>query len=560
MADVKKMITDLPLGTPTSTDVIPFVDIVTNTTKKATKADLKGDAATVDVGTTTTLVPGSAATVANSGTVNDAILDFGIPAGAVIHSTVIIPNNSVGVNGDWAFSTSSTSEVYFKSGGAWALVNSNKGATGEAGPTGAAATATAGTTTTLSAGSAATVTNVGTVNAAIFDFGIPKGADGIGDVNGPASAVDGNFASFDLATGKKIKDSGKKAADFQTVLTNPVTGTGTINEISYWTSSSAQGTLPVATYPSLTELSYVKGVTSGVQSQLNGKQASGSYAALAGSTAQAFSASTLDVGNADTTIARVSGGVISVEGNNIITANQQVTALAATAAGDKDKYCHSNASTGALEWSTVTGGASLWTLMPGTPTRVGNTSFTVTGDITTYVAKGMIIKWTESSTVRMAMVSIPSTYGAPNTTITIVGDTMASIDASSLKYCMLGAEAFVEKFAVAGTIGATGTDIANAFYAQEPMRVLGADLYVGTAGTTNATTIDINKAGTTMFTTKPTLATTVATSPTPFTANTTSALALNDRVSIDIDAVQTTAAIDLYVKLYLFPTRYINLT
>lgn len=34
---------------------------------------------------------------------------------------------------------------------------------------------------------------------------------------------------------------------------------------------------PVATYPSLTELSYVKGVTSAIQTQLNGKQASGSY-------------------------------------------------------------------------------------------------------------------------------------------------------------------------------------------------------------------------------------------------------------------------------------------
>lgn len=32
-----------------------------------------------------------------------------------------------------------------------------------------------------------------------------------------------------------------------------------------------------ATYPSLTELSYVKGVTSGIQTQLNGKQASGTY-------------------------------------------------------------------------------------------------------------------------------------------------------------------------------------------------------------------------------------------------------------------------------------------
>jgi len=38
------------------------------------------------------------------------------------------------------------------------------------------------------------------------------------------------------------------------------------------------GSLATATYPSLTELSYVKGVTSAIQTQLNGKQASGSYA------------------------------------------------------------------------------------------------------------------------------------------------------------------------------------------------------------------------------------------------------------------------------------------
>jgi hypothetical protein len=63
-----------------------------------------------------------------------------------------------------------------------------------------------------------------------------------------------------------------------------------------------------------------------------------------------------------------------------------------------------------------------------------------------------------------------------------------------------------------------------------------------------------------MFTTKPTLASTVVASPTPFTADTTTALALNDKVTIDIDAIQTTAAIDLYVKLYLVPVRYLFLT
>ena len=216
---------------------------------------------------------------------------------------------------------------------------------------------------------------------------------------------------------------------------------------------------------------------------------------------------------------------------------------------------------GDATWETPSaGGSSLWTLMPGTPVRVGNTSFTVTGDITAYIAKGMIIKWTESSVVHCAMVSIPSTYGAPNTTITIIGDVMSSIDASSLKYCMLGVEMFVKNFAVAGNIGAVADDIANAYYATEPMRVLGADLQVGTAGTTNSTTIDIDKATTTMFTTKPTLATTVASSPTPFTANDNTSLALGDRVRINIDAVQTTAAVDLYVQLYLFPSRFLTLS
>ena len=41
MADQK--ISELTLGTPLDTDVIPFVDGTTGTTKKAVKTDLKGD-------------------------------------------------------------------------------------------------------------------------------------------------------------------------------------------------------------------------------------------------------------------------------------------------------------------------------------------------------------------------------------------------------------------------------------------------------------------------------------------------------------------------------------
>ena len=63
---------------------------------------------------------------------------------------------------------------------------------GEKGDKGDAATVAVGTVTTLPAGSSATVTNSGTSSAAVFDFGIPKGADGTGavlSVNGQTGTV-----------------------------------------------------------------------------------------------------------------------------------------------------------------------------------------------------------------------------------------------------------------------------------------------------------------------------------------------------------------------------------
>src|ERR1035437_6369848 len=55
-----------------------------------------------------------------------------------------------------------------------------------------------------------------------------------------------------------------------------ITGSGNANEITYFTAGTVIGSLAVATYPSLTELSYAKGVTSAIQTQFTGKQASSS--------------------------------------------------------------------------------------------------------------------------------------------------------------------------------------------------------------------------------------------------------------------------------------------
>lgn len=49
-------------------------------------------------------------------------------------------------------------------------------------------------------------------------------------------------------------------------------GPGTANEIAYFDTTTTVNSLTTATYPSLTELSYVKGVTSAIQTQLNAKQ------------------------------------------------------------------------------------------------------------------------------------------------------------------------------------------------------------------------------------------------------------------------------------------------
>ena len=61
-----------------------------------------------------------------------------------------------------------------------------------------------------------------------------------------------------------------------------IDGSGTTNEITYWVDSDTLGALAVATYPSLTELSRVKGVTSAIQTQLDAKTPSTRTITVAG--------------------------------------------------------------------------------------------------------------------------------------------------------------------------------------------------------------------------------------------------------------------------------------
>jgi len=102
--------------------------------------------------------------------------------------------------------------------------------------------------------------------------------DSTDDHTGVTSATENNFISFD-ASGLP-KDSGKDDADYlhldqttpQTISNGqPIFDTLTASEIVATDSDKKLSSLAVATYPSLTELSYVKGLTSSAQPQITGK-------------------------------------------------------------------------------------------------------------------------------------------------------------------------------------------------------------------------------------------------------------------------------------------------
>jgi hypothetical protein len=101
------------------------------------------------------------------------------------------------------------------------------------------------------------------------------GATGLVAATGRTSLGLGTFAVANYPTWSsgtpfvKMTAAGTFALDTNTYLTS--IGTGTTNELTYWSGTNTLGSLSTSTYPSLTELSYVKGVTSAIQTQINTK-------------------------------------------------------------------------------------------------------------------------------------------------------------------------------------------------------------------------------------------------------------------------------------------------
>lgn len=115
----------------------------------------EGEPATVEIGTVTNIDPGVSPTVTNSGTARNAVLDFELPVSATIEVGTVTPLNS----GDTpTVSNSGTAQGAVLDFG---IPQST--------------TVSVGTVTTVAPEQPATVTDSGTVNAAVLDFEIPQG-------------------------------------------------------------------------------------------------------------------------------------------------------------------------------------------------------------------------------------------------------------------------------------------------------------------------------------------------------------------------------------------------
>lgn len=159
-----------------------------------------GAAATCDAGNTTTLAPGSNATVVNVGTTAAAVFDFGIPEG--VKGDQGDPGTGYILQGSATVATLNALDANLIGDSfAWVMLDS-------------------GTVQPVNGvGSVEVVTDDLVVWAApslIFvNYGNQSGGGG-GDVVGPAVSVNDDIPLFDGVTGKLLKDSGLKTTAFAT--------------------------------------------------------------------------------------------------------------------------------------------------------------------------------------------------------------------------------------------------------------------------------------------------------------------------------------------------------
>lgn len=176
-------------------------------------AMVTGPQATIEIGTVSTLTPGSPATVTNIGTDANAILDFGIPQGAaatiVVNSTATLAPGSPATVVNVGSSAAASFNFGIPAGQGYRDRNAYSGAVTNYVPYDVVTDNGSSWLNILASAGGNAPPVLPTTSNTWWQLFARKGTDGVGtgDVTGPGSSVDGNVASFDGTTGKLIEDS-----------------------------------------------------------------------------------------------------------------------------------------------------------------------------------------------------------------------------------------------------------------------------------------------------------------------------------------------------------------
>ena len=193
-----------------------------------------GAAATIQIGEVVTGAAGTNASVENTGTENAAILKFTIPRGATGTPGADGQDGAPGADGKngvtFTPSVDTNGDLSWSNDGG--LPNPEtvnlRGAQGEA------ATVQVGQVTTLPAGSQATVTNSGTNQAAVLNFGIPTGATGADGTDGAAATIAvGEVTTGAAGTQASVTNSGtENAAVFDFTIPKGADGASGVTDVT----------------------------------------------------------------------------------------------------------------------------------------------------------------------------------------------------------------------------------------------------------------------------------------------------------------------------------------
>jgi hypothetical protein len=169
------------------------------------------------------------------------------------------------------------------------------------------ASVTVGTVTTLAAGAPATVTNVGTAQDAVLNFGIPAGEDG-------TDGADGIVASVVAGTNVTIDNT-----DPANPIINAASGGGVSDGDHGDVVVSASGTVWTIDTGVVTTTKMGGDVTTAGKALLTAADAAAQRTAIGLGTTDNPQFNTVEVGSAsDTTLSRSAPGRVAVEGVNVV--------------------------------------------------------------------------------------------------------------------------------------------------------------------------------------------------------------------------------------------------